>query len=71
MSFPRYAPPDLSRRKLFASAAAVAAGGALLAEFAGGQENPAANVADRGADLKIGSLRGFRVGTRGSSAGAK
>src|SRR5687768_257423 len=54
----------LSRRKLFASAAAAAAGSALLAEFAGGQENPAANVADRGADHKIKSLRGFRVGTK-------
>ena len=54
----------VSRRDLFLSAAAAAASSALLTEFAGGQENPAANVADRGADLKISSLRGFRVGTK-------
>src|SRR4029078_13064813 len=33
-------------------------------EVAGAQDTPAANVVDRGADLKITSLRGFRVGTK-------
>jgi galactonate dehydratase len=57
-------PLDLSRRNMFLSAAAMAAGSAMLADIASGQENPAANVADRGTDLKISSLRGFRVGTK-------
>jgi galactonate dehydratase len=64
MNFRHNPPRHVSRRHLLSSAAAVAAGGTLLHEFAGGQENPAANVADRGADLKISSLRGFRVGTK-------
>lgn len=55
---------NLSRRNLLSSAAALAAGSALLAEVANSQENPAATVADRGSDLKIKSLRGFRVGTK-------
>ncbi|HEX5105957.1 MAG TPA: hypothetical protein VFV87_19195, partial [Pirellulaceae bacterium] len=60
----RTSAPAFSRRRLFHTAAAAAAGGALLQDFAGGQDNPAASVADRGADLKISSLRGFRVGTK-------
>src|ERR1043165_9239193 len=55
---------DPSRRKLFGSAAALAAGSALLGEFVSAADNPAANVEDRGADLKISALRGFRVGTK-------
>ncbi len=55
---------NLSRRNLLSSAAALAAGSALLAEVANSQDNPAASVADRGSDLKIKSLRGFRVGTK-------
>ena len=54
----------LNRRDIFRSAAAVAAGSVLLAEYVGAQENPAANVADRGADIRISALRGFRVGTK-------
>jgi galactonate dehydratase len=54
----------LSRRAMFHSTAAIAAGAALLADVVAGQNNPAVNVADRGADLKIKSLRGFRVGTK-------
>ena len=49
----------LNRRDIFRSAAAVAAGSVLLAEYVGAQENPAANVADRGADIRISALRGF------------
>jgi len=55
---------NLSRRNLLSSAAALAAGSALLTEVANSQDNPAASVADRGSDLKIKSLRGFRVGTK-------
>lgn len=53
-----------SRRELIASAAAIAGGAALFAEISAAQDNPAANVADRGSELKIKSLRGFRVGTK-------
>src|SRR5436853_2810068 len=56
-------PHRFARREWFASAAAMAAGAALLSD-AVGQENPAANVADRRANLKIKSLRGTRVGTK-------
>ena len=41
----------ISRRDLLSSAAALAAGSALLAEVASSQDNSAANVADRGSDL--------------------
>ena len=57
-------PAPISRRDMFASTAALAAGAALVAEACQGQENPAAQVADKGADLKIASLRGFRVGAK-------
>lgn len=53
-----------SRREMFTSGAALAAGMALLAEHVSAQDNPAANVVDRGADIKITALRGFRVGTK-------
>jgi galactonate dehydratase len=48
-----------TRRELFTASAAVAAGAALLQEVRGA-ENPAQNVEDRGAKIKITSLRGFR-----------
>src|SRR5262245_15433034 len=57
-------PVHFSRRNLLSSAAALAAGSALLNEVASSQDNPAANVTDRGSDLKIKSLRGFRVGAK-------
>jgi galactonate dehydratase len=55
---------SLSRRHLLTSSAAIAAGAALLTEAVYGQDNPAANVADKGTDIKISALRGFRVGTK-------
>ena len=57
-------PTTLSRRHLLTSSAAIAAGAALLTEAVYGQDNPAANVNDKGADIKISALRGFRVGTK-------
>jgi galactonate dehydratase len=56
--------PSLSRRSLLASSAAIAAGTALLTDFVSAQNNAAEQVADRGSDLKISALRGFRVGTK-------
>src|SRR5262245_21989568 len=56
--------PSLSRRSLLTSSAALAAGTALLTDFVSAQNNAAGQVADRGSDLKISSLRGFRVGTK-------
>jgi len=57
----------LGRRQLLAmagtTAGVMAAGQNLLAEASGG-DNPAAEVEDRGANLRITSLRGFRVGTK-------
>ncbi len=53
----------VSRRHLLASAA-MATGLAMLSDAVAQENNPAANVVDRGADLKIKSLRGFRVGTK-------
>jgi galactonate dehydratase len=55
---------NLDRRRWLGSGAALAAGLALLNEAVGQDENPAAAVEDRGANLKIASLRGFRVGTK-------
>ena len=55
--------PKLGRRQMLAMAGAMAAGQNLLQE-ASGEENPAKQVEDRGANLKIKSLRGFRVGTK-------
>jgi len=42
----------------------MAAGLGMLSEAVAQENNPAANVVDRGANLKIKSLRGFRVGTK-------
>lgn len=52
------------RNLLWTGTGAVAAGIALLNQAVAQENNPAANVVDRGADLKIQSLRGFRVGTK-------
>jgi galactonate dehydratase len=54
----------MGRRQWLSSAAAVAAGGALIAEAASGADNPAAQVEDRGAKIRITALRAFRVGTK-------
>ena len=54
----------VSRRHLLGAGAATAAGLAFMHEALAQDDNPAANVADRGANLKIKSLRGFRVGTK-------
>lgn len=53
----------LSRRKLL-TAGSMAAGLAMLADVSHSQDNPAANVEDRGTNLQITSLKGFRVGTK-------
>src|SRR5437870_6177626 len=42
----------------------MATGLSMLSDAVAQENNPAANVVDRGADLKIKSLRGFRVGTK-------
>jgi len=55
---------SVSRRGLLGSAGLMAAGQLFLQESLGQEQNPAANVTDRGADLRIKALRGFRVGTK-------
>lgn len=57
-------PPNLSRRNLLFSSAAIAAGATFLQEHVRAADNPAAAVEDRGANLKITSLRGTRVGSK-------
>jgi len=52
------------RRELFSAGAAAIAGLGLLREAIAQDQNPAAQVEDRGANLKITSLRGSRVGTK-------
>lgn len=54
----------MSRRKLLRSAGVAALGGMLLREAVSGPANPATNVEDRGAKIRISGLRGFRVGTK-------
>jgi galactonate dehydratase len=54
----------VSRRQWIGAGAAAAAGLGTLQEAVAQENNPAANVADRGADLKISALRGWRVGTK-------
>jgi len=54
----------MSRRQLLGSAGAAALGAALLREGVCRAANPAANVEDRGAKIRITGLRGFRVGTK-------
>jgi len=53
-----------TRRDVFASMGAAAMGLAVLNESVGAADNPAAQVEDRGAKIKISGLRGFRVGTK-------
>src|SRR5262245_50163602 len=52
-----------NRREALGAAAAVTAGVALLNEAAAAQ-NPAANVVDRGATIRISALRPHRVGSK-------
>jgi len=52
------------RRDMLGSSAALAAALAMLGDAVGQASNPAANVADRGADIRIKALQGFRVGTK-------
>ncbi|MBW3539651.1 MAG: mandelate racemase/muconate lactonizing enzyme family protein [Planctomycetes bacterium] len=56
--------PAMDRRHWFRSAAAMAAGGALLADAAASQDNPASQVEDRGTNIRIASLKATRVGTK-------
>jgi galactonate dehydratase len=51
----------MNRRECLTSAAAVAAGSALLAEAVGQEKNPAAQVADKTSTLKITGLRTYWV----------
>ena len=50
------------RRQWLASAAALATGATLIADLCEGADNPAANVEDRGSDIKITSLRAVPLG---------
>ena len=54
---------NVGRRELLGAAGAVAAGAMLLNE-AVGQENPAANVVDRGATIRIRAMQRHRVGSK-------
>ncbi len=53
---------NLDRRRWLTATAT--AGAALFADISAAQDNPAAQVEDRGSNLRIKSLRGFRVGTK-------
>jgi len=53
-----------SRREMLWGGAAAATGIAMLNQAVSQDDNPAANVADRGANWKITALHGFRVGTK-------
>jgi galactonate dehydratase len=55
-------PTNLDRRNWFATTAALAAGVAMVADICEGADNPAANVADNGSDIKITGLRAVPVG---------
>lgn len=54
----------MSRRQMFTSAGAMAAGGLLLGGALSAQENPAANVADRTSSIKITRLTATPVGPK-------
>src|SRR4051794_20291537 len=54
--------PAIDRRELLGATGAVAAGALLLNEAVA--QNPAANVQDRGADVRIRALRPHRVGSK-------
>lgn len=53
----------LSRRDLLTSAS-LATGLAMWSDISHSQNNPAANVEDRGTNISITALKGFRVGTK-------
>jgi galactonate dehydratase len=50
-----------TRRELFTSAAAIAAGATLLREVVGQEQNPAAQVADRSSTIRITGMRSWWV----------
>ena len=54
----------LGRRQWFGSAAAMAAGAAVLNDVARGADNPAENVADRASTIAIKSLRALPAGAK-------
>jgi galactonate dehydratase len=54
---------NVGRREVLGAAGAVAAGAMLLNEAAG-QDNPAANVVDRGATIRIRAMQRHRVGSK-------
>src|SRR5262245_47594364 len=54
---------NVGRRELLGAAGAVAAGAMLLNDTAG-QDNPAANVVDRGATIRIRAMQRHRVGSK-------
>ncbi len=55
-------PAPFTRRRLLASAGAASAGAMLLSREVCRADNPAEQVADRGANLRITGLRGYHVG---------
>lgn len=61
---PAIKPQNPSRRDLLAAGASLAAGAAFLNEAVGQDANPAAQVEDRGASLRISSVEAYRVGTK-------
>jgi galactonate dehydratase len=52
----------MNRRECFSAAAALTAGAAIFAEHAGAAQNPAAQVADRAAGLRLTGLKTYWVG---------
>src|SRR5262249_45578003 len=56
--------PGIDRREMLVSAGAAVAGGMLLAEAAGAADNPAANVEDKGAGVRITALKTHIVGPK-------
>jgi len=54
----------LDRRQMLASMGAAAAGAMLLNEAVGQEQNPAAQVEDRGSSIKITALRAMTVGAK-------
>jgi galactonate dehydratase len=56
--------PMLDRRQMLASMGAAAAGAMLLNDAVGQEQNPAAQVEDRGSSIKISALRAMPVGAK-------
>src|SRR5258708_30121272 len=54
----------LSRREILAAGGTAAAAGFLMAQHAAGADNPAANVEDKGADIKITAIKTFPTGPK-------